>query len=72
MRTSRALAKQIVAAYANALFEAAAASGDVDNVSMQLDAVARLVRGQAPLRDAVRDDSIAAPLRAQMLRDVLV
>jgi len=71
MRTSRALAKQIVATYANALFDAAAASDNVDDVSTQLDAVARLVRSHAPLRDAMRDDSMTGVERAQMLRKVL-
>jgi F-type H+-transporting ATPase subunit delta len=71
MRTSRALAKQIVATYASALFDAAAASDDVDAVSTQLDAVARLVRAEATLRDAVRDESVAGTQRAQILRDVL-
>ncbi|HEY5540644.1 MAG TPA: ATP synthase F1 subunit delta [Coriobacteriia bacterium] len=70
MRTSRALAKQIVATYASVLFDAAEASEDVDNVSTQLDAVARLVRGHAPLRDALRDDSVASTQRAQTARDV--
>ena len=71
MRTSRALAKQIVATYAGALFDAAAASGDVDAVSTQLDAVVRLVRSHAPLRDALRDDSTPGSKRAQILRNVL-
>jgi F-type H+-transporting ATPase subunit delta len=70
MRTSRALAKQIVATYASVLFDAAAASDDVDNVSTQLDAVVRLVRGHAPLRDALLDDSVAGAQRAQIVRDV--
>ena len=70
MRTSRVLAKQIVATYASALFDAAAASDDVDSVSTQLDAVLRLVRGQAPLRDALLDDSVAGVKRAEIVRDV--
>ena len=71
MQTSRALAKQIVATYASALFDAAAQSDSVDDVSTQLDAVVRLVRANAPLRDALRDDSVAGVQRAQMLREVL-
>src|SRR5664280_1215642 len=71
MRTSRALAKQIVATYAGALFDAAAAGGDVDIVSTQLDAVVRLLRGQAPLRDTLSDDSVPGTERAQILRSVL-
>jgi F-type H+-transporting ATPase subunit delta len=71
MQTSRALAKQIVGTYASVLFDAAAASDNVDDVSTQLDAVVRLVRSHAPLRDALRDDSVAGVQRAQMLREVL-
>jgi F-type H+-transporting ATPase subunit delta len=71
MQTSRALARQIVATYASVLFDAAAASDNVDDVSTQLDAVVRLVRSHAPLRDALRDDSVAGAQRAQMLREVL-
>ena len=65
MRTSRALAKQIVATYAGVLFDAAAAENAVDDVSTQLDAVTRLVRGAAPLRDALLDDSVAGSQRAK-------
>jgi F-type H+-transporting ATPase subunit delta len=71
MRTSRALAKQIVATYAGVLYDAAAADDAVDQVSTQLDAVVRLVRGSAPLRDALIDDSVAGEERARVLRDVL-
>jgi F-type H+-transporting ATPase subunit delta len=71
MRTSRALAKQIVATYASVLFDAAAADNAVDEVSTQLDAVARLVRASSPLRDALRDDNVDGTQRAQLLREVL-
>lgn len=70
MRTSRALAKQIVGTYATALYDAAAASDDVDNVSTQLDAVVRLARSHAPLRDALRDDSVEGTQRARLVREV--
>jgi F-type H+-transporting ATPase subunit delta len=70
MRTSRTLAKQIVSTYASALFDAAAASDAVDAVSTQLDAVVRLVRSHAPLRDALRDDSVAGTQRARVAREV--
>ena len=70
MRTSRTLAKRIVATYAGVLLDAADATGTVDAVSMQLDAVARLVRGQAPLRDALLDDSVAGEQRAKIAREV--
>ena len=70
MRTSRTLAKQIVATYAGVLFDAAAASDIVDGVSTQLAAVVRLVRSQAPLRDALLDDTVAGEVRAQVVRDV--
>jgi F-type H+-transporting ATPase subunit delta len=71
MRTSRTLAKQIVATYASVLYDAAAASNDVDSVSTQLDAVLRLTRSHAPLRDAMRDDAVDSTQRAQVLREVL-
>ena len=70
MRTSRTLAKQIVATYAGVLFDAAAATDEVDAVSTQLEAVVRLVRGNAPLRDAMLDDSVDGAQRAQVSRDV--
>jgi F-type H+-transporting ATPase subunit delta len=70
MRTSRALAKQIVAAYAAALFEAAAGIGAVDEVNSQMEAVQRLVRSQAPLRDALLDDSVEPAQRAKLVTDV--
>ena len=70
MRTSRTLAKQIVATYASVLYDAAATSGHVYVMSTQLDAVLRLVRGHAPLRDALRDESVATLTRAAVARDV--
>jgi F-type H+-transporting ATPase subunit delta len=70
MRTSRALAKQIVATYAGVLYDAAAANNAVDTVSTQLEAVARLVRGEAALRDALFDDSVPAADRAATARGV--
>lgn len=71
MRTSRTLAAKTVGAYANALFEAALADNVVDAVAMQLDAVARLLRGNAPLRDALRDSHVAIATRVKMVEDVL-
>ncbi len=70
MRTSRALAKQIIGSYAGVLFDAAAPTGSVDEVSMQLEAVRRIVRGHAPLRDALLDDQASGEQRAQVVRDV--
>jgi F-type H+-transporting ATPase subunit delta len=70
MRTSRALAKQVVAAYAGVLFDAVQAQGAVDEVSTQLDAVLRLFRSHAPLRDALVDESNPAERRAQTASDV--
>jgi F-type H+-transporting ATPase subunit delta len=70
MKTSRALAKQIVTTYASVLFDAAAAADTVDAVSTQLDAVVRLVRGSSPLRDALLDDSVAGTQRAELARTV--
>jgi len=70
MPTSRALAKQIVATYASVLYDAAAAAHAVDDVSQQLDAVLRLVRGHAPLRDAMADDAVTGEMRAATARKV--
>ncbi|NTW29346.1 MAG: ATP synthase F1 subunit delta [Coriobacteriia bacterium] len=70
MRISRTLGKQIVGTYANALFDAAASEGVVDEVHMQLDAVVRLVRSSAPLRDAVLDAAVPAAKRAATVRGV--
>jgi F-type H+-transporting ATPase subunit delta len=70
MRTSRALAKQIVVAYAGVLFDAAATEGTVDEVSMQLDAVQRAVRSHAPLRDALVDESNTPQQRAASVEGV--
>ena len=52
------------------LFDAAAATDEVDAVSTQLEAVVRPVRGNAPLRDAMLDDSVDGAQRAQVARDV--
>ena len=70
MRTSRALAKKLVTTYASVLFDAASADGSVDAVYAQLDAVLRLVRSHAPLRDAMRDESVDGIQRAKVARDV--
>jgi F-type H+-transporting ATPase subunit delta len=70
MRTSRALAKQIVATYAGALYDAAAGDDAVDKVSTQLDAVVRLARSHAPLRDALTDDAVAGEQRSTIVREV--
>jgi len=71
MPTSRSLAKQVVRTYAEVLYEASAADGSVDVVSAQLEAVLRLVRSHAPLRDAMSDDSVPAEKRADSVRTVL-
>lgn len=71
MPTSRSLAKQVVGTYASVLFEAAAASDAVDTVSTQLDAVLRLVRSHAPLRDAMADDATSDEAKAGTIRTVL-
>lgn len=70
MRTSRALAKQIVGAYAGVLFDAAASADVVDDVHMQLDAALRLVRSHAPLRDAMLDETVSGAQRASQARSV--
>ena len=70
MRTSRALAKQIIGSYAGALYDAAAAQDAVDDVHGQLEAVQRIVRGHAPLRDAMLDDSVTGAQRAKVAGEV--
>jgi len=70
MRTSRSLAKQIIRTYASVLFDAAAADNAVDDVYTQMEAVQRLTRGHAPLRDALLDDSATDAQRAQVATDV--
>ena len=70
MRTSRSLAKQIIGTYAGALFDAAAADNAVDEVYLQMEAVQRLVRSHAPLRDALLDDSVTDAQRATVASDV--
>jgi F-type H+-transporting ATPase subunit delta len=70
MRTSRALAKQIVSTYASVLFDAAAADDAVDEVFSQMEAVQRIVRGHAPLRDALTDDSVSGAQRAKVVTEV--
>jgi F-type H+-transporting ATPase subunit delta len=70
MPTSRMLAKQVVATYASVLFDAADGAGAVDEVYAQLDAVLRLVRSHAPLRDAMSDDAVPGVRRAAVAREV--
>jgi F-type H+-transporting ATPase subunit delta len=64
------LAKQVVATYASVLFDAADGAGAVDEVYAQLDAVLRLVRSHAPLRDAMSDDAVSGVRRAAVAREV--
>ena len=71
MRISRTLANKYVAAYSDALFEATQAAGTVDECAVQLDAVVRLIRSNAPLRDAMRDSHVPAATRASMVGEVL-
>jgi F-type H+-transporting ATPase subunit delta len=71
MRTSRSLAKQIIRTYASVLFDAAAADNAVDDVYTQMEAVQRLVRGHAPLCDALLDESVPEAQRTQVVNDVL-
>lgn len=70
MRTSRSLAKQIMGAYAGVLFDAVAADNAVDEVYMQMEAVQRIVRSHAPLRDALLDDSATDAQRATVASEV--
>lgn len=68
MRTNRALAKQIVATYADVLYQAAASEGSVDAVGAQLDDVLTSVRGHAELRGAMLNAELPATARADVLR----
>jgi F-type H+-transporting ATPase subunit delta len=70
MRTSRALAKQITQSYASVLYDAAASADAVDEVYSQMEAVQRIVRGSAPLRDALLDDATPGEQRAKIAGDV--
>jgi F-type H+-transporting ATPase subunit delta len=70
MRTSRALAKQIVSTYGEVLYAAVASSDEVDSVSVQLDGVLRLFRSSSSLRDTLLDDSIDMASRADIVRSV--
>lgn len=70
MPTSRALAKQIIVAYAEALFEAASASGTVDAVGGQIEQVRSIVRGHTDLRDALLDAQVPAASRAGIVKEV--
>jgi F-type H+-transporting ATPase subunit delta len=70
MPTSRMLAKQVVATYAEVLFDAADQADAVDEVYAQLDAARRLVRSHAPLRDAMVDDAVPGVQRAAVAREV--
>jgi F-type H+-transporting ATPase subunit delta len=70
MGTSRALAKEIIATYARALFEAASSEDAVDVVASQLEDVVRTVRGHADLRDALHGTALPAETRAGIAREV--
>lgn len=70
MPTSRALAKQIINTYAEALFGAASASGTVDAVGGQLDEVRKVIRGHIELRDALFDSQIPAASRAAIVGEL--
>lgn len=70
MRTSRALAKQVIATYADVLFEAAQADNAVDVVGMQLAEVVHTVRGHAQLRDTLLEEAYPAENRIAIIREV--
>ncbi|MGV8083186.1 MAG: ATP synthase F1 subunit delta [Coriobacteriia bacterium] len=70
MPISRVLAKQIVSTYATALYEAAANAGVVDKVDIQLDAVVRIARSSAPLRDLLLDESVSPEKRVETVQRV--
>lgn len=70
MRTNRALLRQIVTTYANALYEAAAAEGAVDRVGTELDAVLFAIHGHAELRAAMVNEELPAKGRMDVLTSV--
>lgn len=70
MPISRVLAKQIVTTYAVALYEAAASADAVDKVDVQLDAVLRVTRSSAPLRDLLLDDAVASATKVDAAQRV--
>jgi len=70
MPTSRSLAKQIVATYAEALYTAAAADDSVDVVARDLADAATTVRGHADLRDALLESAVPAENRAAIVREI--
>jgi F-type H+-transporting ATPase subunit delta len=70
MPTSRALAKQIVEAYAAALYEAVASEDAVDAVAKEFDQVLSTVRGHVDLRDALLEATVPAENRAAIVREV--
>jgi F-type H+-transporting ATPase subunit delta len=70
MRTSRALAKQITATYAEVLYGVAASEGVVDLVGAQLDEAMFVVRAHAELRTAMTDDALPADKRVAVLRSI--
>jgi F-type H+-transporting ATPase subunit delta len=70
MRTSRALAKQVIATYADVLFEAASAEKAVDLVGAELTEAVRTVRGHAQLRDTLVEDVLPAENRVAIAREV--
>jgi F-type H+-transporting ATPase subunit delta len=70
MRISRAQTKLVIAAYATALYEAAAESSSVDLVGAQLADVASTVRGHVELRDALTGEAVPAINRAAIAREV--
>jgi len=70
MPTSRALTKQMVATYAEVLFEAASAGSSVDAVGGQLREAVATIRGHVALRDALFGDAVPALQRGNIAREV--
>jgi F-type H+-transporting ATPase subunit delta len=70
MRTSRTLAREYSKTYASALYDAAASENAVDEVNLQMQAVLRLVRETAPLREALTDEVVPAEQRIATVRGV--
>lgn len=70
MRTNRMQTKQIIATYAAALFEAAAADNAVDAVGAEIAEAVRTVRAHAELHETLVADYVPAASRASIAREV--
>jgi len=70
MLTNRVQTNQVIAAYANVLFDAAQAGGVVDTVGIELAEAARTLRSHAELRDTLVGGPAPAEVRGSVAREV--